>query len=64
MVEGVRDRKFLAGPEGSTKVGVFIVNNKINSINHDKGRRRKDVADESGQINLRKIPKPLDNRSK
>jgi hypothetical protein len=64
VVEGVRERKFLAGPEGSTKVGVLIVNIKINSINHDEGKRRKEVADRLRKINSRKIPGPSDNWSK
>ncbi len=40
-VEFVRERKFMAGPEGSTEVGGLVVNNKINSIICDAVERRK-----------------------
>jgi hypothetical protein len=37
-VEVARERVFVAGPEGSTRVegGRIVVDNKINSINNDR----------------------------
>jgi hypothetical protein len=57
----VRERKYLAGPEGFT--GGLIVNNKTNSIIHDVVERWKLLAGESGQINSPKISEPLNNLS-
>jgi hypothetical protein len=57
----VRERKYLAGPEGFA--GGLIVNNKINSIIRDVVERWKLLAGESGQINSCKISKLLNNSS-